>query len=408
MIKDVNKKNIVIIGNTNSGKSTIFNHLINQDKSIVSKKAGTTTDPVLKIIEIIGIGGVNLLDTAGLDDFSDLGRERVKKTLKKIEDSSLVLYVVSAEELLKNNLKSTLEIDDYFSSIKSIDYLKDKKILFIISKIDLLNFNLDKKYLQFSNINFSIYLDNIFSKISKNLEKEDEINLVEGLLESNSLCLLVIPIDSEAPKGRLILPQVQMLRALCDKNITSIISSFENLESNLKKYNPDLVITDSKIFKDVASVVPRDIRLTSFSILFARQKGDINIFYEGAKKIDTLKKGDKILIAESCTHTKNHEDIGNVLIPRLIKNKTGISFDYTFSNGEMPDDISKFSLIIQCGGCMLNKLNMEKRMKKALDKNIPITNYGILISYLSGELERATFWKVAFLFSIFNTNISKL
>lgn len=391
MKKDINKKNIVIVGNANSGKSTLFNSLINFEKSIVSDVVGTTTDPVNRVIEIIGFGAFNLIDTAGIDDISYLGSLRVKKTIDNILNSHLILYLISFDDIKKNNIKNNDELDNFINEIKNRDYLKNKKVIFIISKADLLDDKLDFNILKFSINNKEYFKDKIFNEIKNNLKNDSEVNLLEGILEDGKTALLVIPIDSEAPKGRLILPQVQTLRALCDKNITSIISSLSNLSNNIKKYNPDLVITDSKIFKEVADIVPKDKKLTSFSILFARQKGDIKLFYESAKVISKLKKGDEILIAESCVHTKNHEDIGNVLIPKLIKNKTGIDFKYTFSNGPIPDDISKFSLIIHCGGCMNDRLNMENRINKAKSKNIPITNYGIIISYLKGELERATF-----------------
>lgn len=388
-----NRKSIVLAGNRNAGKSTLFNKLIGHERSIVSDVAGTTTDPVWKASEIIGFGPVKIVDTAGIDDIGVLGAQRVKKSQEELKEADLIIYLINILEI--KDISETKNIIESFKKKYS-----DKQIIFAINKCDLK----DKETLNrlkdsFEDVEFisdksEASYERILSKIIEKLKNtEEEKNLLEGMLEAGDTALLVVPIDTEAPKGRLILPQVQLIRACLDNGIKIVVCRDEELEETISEIKKiDLVITDSKVFEKVGKIVPKDIKITSFSILFARQKGDIDEFLNGARKLNELKDGEKILIAESCTHTVSHEDIGQVVIPNLIKKKTGKKLEFVFSYGKtLPENLNDFALIIQCGGCMMSRNNMMNRVYKAREKNIPITNYGVVLAYLKGVFERAVY-----------------
>lgn len=388
-----NRKSIVLAGNRNAGKSTLFNKLIGHERSIVSDVAGTTTDPVWKASEIIGFGPVKIIDTAGIDDIGVLGAQRVKKSQEELKEADLIIYLINILEI--KDISETKNIIESFKKKYS-----DKQIIFAINKCDLK----DKETLNrlkdsFEDVEFisdksEASYERILSKIIEKLKNtEEEKNLLEGMLEVGDTALLVVPIDTEAPKGRLILPQVQLIRACLDNGIKIVVCRDEELEETISEIKKiDLVITDSKVFEKVGKIVPKDIKITSFSILFARQKGDIDEFLNGARKLNELKDGEKILIAESCTHTVSHEDIGQVVIPNLIKKKTGKKLEFVFSYGKtLPENLNDFALIIQCGGCMMSRNNMMNRVYKAREKNIPITNYGVVLAYLKGVFERAVY-----------------
>ncbi|MBC2578180.1 [FeFe] hydrogenase H-cluster maturation GTPase HydF [Peptostreptococcus russellii] len=388
-----NRKSIVLAGNRNAGKSTLFNKLIGHERSIVSDVAGTTTDPVWKASEIIGFGPVKIIDTAGIDDIGVLGAQRVKKSQEELKEADLIIYLINILEI--KDISETKNIIESFKKKYS-----DKQIIFAINKCDLK----DKETLNrlkdsFEEVEFisdksEASYERILSKIIEKLKNtEEEKNLLEGMLEAGDTALLVVPIDTEAPKGRLILPQVQLIRACLDNGIKIVVCRDEELEETISEIKKiDLVITDSKVFEKVGKIVPKDIKITSFSILFARQKGDIDEFLNGARKLNELKDGEKILIAESCTHTVSHEDIGQVVIPNLIKKKTGKKLEFVFSYGKtLPENLNDFALIIQCGGCMMSRNNMMNRVYKAREKNIPITNYGVVLAYLKGVFERAVY-----------------
>ncbi len=388
-----NRKSIVLAGNRNAGKSTLFNKLIGHERSIVSDVAGTTTDPVWKASEIIGFGPVKIVDTAGIDDIGVLGAQRVKKSQEELKEADLIIYLINILEI--KDISETKNIIESFKKKYS-----DKQIIFAINKCDLK----DKETLNrlkdsFEEVEFisdksEASYERILSKIIEKLKNtEEEKNLLEGMLEAGDTALLVVPIDTEAPKGRLILPQVQLIRACLDNGIKIVVCRDEELEETISEIKKiDLVITDSKVFEKVGKIVPKDIKITSFSILFARQKGDIDEFLNGARKLNELKDGEKILIAESCTHTVSHEDIGQVVIPNLIKKKTGKKLEFVFSYGKtLPENLNDFALIIQCGGCMMSRNNMMNRVYKAREKNIPITNYGVVLAYLKGVFERAVY-----------------
>ncbi|MEG0249529.1 MAG: [FeFe] hydrogenase H-cluster maturation GTPase HydF [Peptostreptococcus sp.] len=392
-----NRKSIVLVGNRNAGKSTIFNSLLGFDRSIVSSVAGTTTDPVWKASELIGYGPVRIVDTAGLDDIGGLGAQRIAKSEEEMRDSDLLIYVFNIEELL-----NTEEVG-IRKKIKDLrDKYKDKELIFIVNKVDLVEEEvLRSLQIKYADLVFistmsedKTWLDNLNKVIIEKLkDTEEDKKLLDGMLKSGDTALLVVPIDNEAPKGRLILPQVQVIRACLDEGIKVIVCRDSELEETLRENsNINLVITDSKVFDTVARLVPESIKLTSFSILFAREKGDIEEFLSGAKYLEKLNDGDKVLIAESCTHTVSHEDIGQVVIPKLIKKKTGKNIEFEFIYGKsLPQDLERFSMIVQCGGCMMTRNNMMSRVYAARENNIAITNYGVILAYLKGVFERAVY-----------------
>ncbi len=382
---------IGIFGKTNVGKSSLLNRITNQDVSIVSNIAGTTTDVVEKTMELLPIGPVNFLDTAGINDSTALSSERIEKTMKIINRTDVAIVVCDYNG-----------IDDYERNL--IEKFNELKIPFMI----FIN-KTDEKYPSDSIIedlkNYTKYIlqssvktdDLIVFKIKELLVKllpEDFVNspkIVGDLIPQGSTVILVIPIDKEAPKGRIILPQVQTLRDLLDNNCVSIVVKESELKSAIDnlKIAPSLVVTDSQAFKNVSEIVPENIPLTSFSILFARLKGDLNTFSQGAKAIEKLQDGDRVLILESCTHHAIEDDIGRVKIPNLLRKKTGKNLIIDNIAGHDFPDISKYKLIIHCGACMTNRREVLSRILLASENNVPITNYGICISYCLGILPRA-------------------
>ena len=382
---------IGIFGKTNVGKSSLLNRITNQDVSIVSNIAGTTTDVVEKTMELLPIGPVNFLDTAGINDSTALSSERIEKTMKIINRTDVAIVVCDYNG-----------IDDYERNL--IEKFNELKIPFMI----FIN-KTDEKYPSDSIIedlkNYTKHIllssvktdDLIVFKIKELLVKllpEDFVNspkIVGDLIPQGSTVILVIPIDKEAPKGRIILPQVQTLRDLLDNNCVSVVVKESELKSAIDnlKIAPSLVVTDSQAFKNVSEIVPENIPLTSFSILFARLKGDLNTFSKGAKAIEKLQDGDRVLILESCTHHAIEDDIGRVKIPNLLRKKTGKHLIIDNIAGHDFPDISKYKLIIHCGACMTNRREVLSRILLASENNVPITNYGICISYCLGILPRA-------------------
>lgn len=381
-----------IFGKRNAGKSSIINAISNQNASIVSSVAGTTTDPVFRPMEILPIGPCVLIDTAGLDDEGPLGELRINKSLDVLNKTDIGLVVVDAN-------KGISEED-----LHIIDLLKNKKIphILVLNKIDKVN-NI-KEVIQLSKAKISCPISLVSSITKEGIDKlkEEIINnvnyesnnlkLVSDLINEGDLVILVIPIDKSAPKGRLILPQQQVIRDILDNKATAIMTNETNLKETFNNLNkkPTLVITDSQVFESVSKNTPKDIPLTSFSILFARQKGDLKELVKGAKSIENLKDGDKILIAEGCTHHKQSDDIGTVKIPNWLKEYTNKNLIFDYSSGvSFSDNINSYKLIIHCGGCMMNRAEIMSRINKAKINNVPIVNYGILIAYLKGILPRA-------------------
>jgi len=383
---------IGIFGKRNVGKSSLINIITHQYTSIVSEVAGTTTDSVEKTMEMLPLGPVVFIDTAGIDDVGNLGEKRIEKTQKIIQRCDVGIIVcdytgwTETETELANNFKN-----------------KKIPIIAVINKTDEGKIK-DEKYEEIKllsdyQIECSAKTDkDIPDKIREALIKVvpqeliNEQEILKELVKEEDVVLLVTPIDKEAPKGRLILPQVNVIRELLDKKCVAMVTTEKTLKNSLEilKEPPKLVITDSQAFKEVSKVVPENIPLTSFSILFARLKGDIDTFISGAKTIENLKDGDKILICESCTHHAIEDDIGTVKIPALIRKKTGKDLVFErVSSHEFPNNIEKYSLIVHCGGCMTNRREILYRISKSKEKNIPITNYGITIAYCTGICERA-------------------
>ena len=373
---------IGIFGRVNVGKSSFVNKITSQSVSIVSDVAGTTTDVVEKSMELLPIGAVTFLDTAGLDDKSELGEKRIEKTKKILNRCDVAVLVTDKNELeeLENDL------------IKEFNNLKIPYIV-VLNKQD--NNLLNKE----NYIVTSTYTDkNIIDKFKKELIKilpDDFINtpkIAGDLVNKKSVIVLVVPVDKEAPKGRLILPQVQTIRDLLDSECITVVVKETELKDALDslKNPPALVVTDSQAFKIVSEIVPEHVPMTSFSILFARLKGDLNEFINGAKQIEKLNDNSKILVLESCTHHAIDDDIARVKIPNLLRKKTGKELNFEYFTGHDFPEISGYDLIIHCGGCMTNRKEIISRIIIAKEKQVPITNYGIVISYCLGILPRAT------------------
>lgn len=367
---------IVLLGKTNSGKSSFLNYISDQDVSIVSSQKGTTTDPIKKSMEIHDFGPVLFFDTAGFDDDTNLYEKRIEKTKKTIEKANLILYFLSMEDELDNILKLKKEYKNiiYIASKQDLDI--GEKIFEKFESINPLKINLKNKKDR----------DKFFDKIRSDFKIEDK-TITKNLVKENDLVLLVIPQDAEAPKFRLIKPQVMTIREIIDKNATAVSTNLKNLENTLNSFNkkPDLVITDSQYFKEVYNILDKDIKLTSFSVLFSAFKADINYYIESVKKLDMGAR--KILIAEACSHPPISEDIGRVKIPKLLK-KNYDDIEIEFARGDDFENIEKYDLIIQCGACMFNEKYVKERIKLAKEKNIPMTNYGIVLAYLNGILEK--------------------
>lgn len=385
---------IGIFGKTNVGKSAFLNRITNQDISIVSEIAGTTTDVVEKSMELLPVGAVVFLDTAGINDTTALGKERIEKTMKVINRTDVAVIICDYKGfdeyeigLVKKfeELKIPFMVVVNKSDVEEISDVALEKIKSIVGE--------NTPILKTSATSDKEIVFKFKAKLVKMLP-EDFVNspkIVGDLVPPKSTVILVIPIDKEAPKGRIILPQVQTIRDLLDSDCLSYsvkVSELAEAINNLKEL-PALVVTDSQAFREVSQIVPENIPLTSFSILFARLKGDLKAFAEGAKAIDELKDGDKVLILESCTHHAIEDDIGRVKIPNLLLKKTGKNLVIdNYAGHELPD-ISKYNLIIHCGACMTNRREVLSRILLANEKGIPITNYGMTISYCLGIMDRA-------------------
>ena len=382
---------IGIFGKTNVGKSSFLNRITNQDISIVSDIAGTTTDVVEKSMELLPIGPVTFLDTAGVNDISELGKNRVEKTLKVLNRTDIAVIICDYNGI--DNFEKDL--------IKKFNEL-NIPFVFVINKSDIQEVNEGVlvelraicPHILITSTKTDDHLTHRFKEILVKLLPEEFVNspkIAGDLIPEKSTVILVTPIDKEAPKGRLILPQVQTIRDLLDSNCITIVVKESELQDTLDnlKNPPNLVITDSQAFKTVDAIVPKEIPLTSFSILFARLKGDLSEFEKGAKAIENLKDGDKVLILESCTHHAIEDDIGKVKIPRLLKQKTGKELVIEHYSGHDFPEISQYNLIIHCGACMTNRREILSRILISSQKQVPITNYGITISYCLGILDRA-------------------
>jgi len=373
---------IGIFGRTNVGKSSLLNKITGQSVSIVSDIAGTTTDVVEKSMELLPVGPVTFLDTAGLDDSTELGKKRIEKTVKILNRCDVGVIVTDSSELSEYETDIIKEFDKlnipYFVIVNKQDNLLEQTSEYMITSALT-----DKKLVDKFKQNLIKLLPDEFINSPK---------IVGDLVPEKSTVILVIPIDKEAPKGRIILPQVQTIRDLLDSNCITVSVKESELQDalNALKEPPALVITDSQAFKSVSEIVPETIPLTSFSILFARLKGNLNEFINGVNAVANLKDGSKVLFLESCTHHAIDDDIARVKIPKLLRKKTEKDLHFEYYTGHDFPDVSGYDLIIHCGACMTNRKEVLSRILKANEKQIPITNYGIVISYCLGILERAT------------------
>ncbi|MCD7979359.1 MAG: [FeFe] hydrogenase H-cluster maturation GTPase HydF [Fusobacterium sp.] len=388
-----NRVHIAIFGRTNAGKSSLINRITNQKISLVSDVKGTTTDPVYKAMELLPIGPVVFIDTAGIDDVSLIGTLRIEKTVEVLDKMDIAIFVVSAETILEDE---TLSYEQ-----KWIEKIKDKKKPFVavLNKIDIIddkeNFKnkivraekkLGLNFIQISSengLNIDILKKEIVEKSPKFIEGEV---LIGDKIKAGDKILLVAPQDIQAPKGRLILPQVQVLRDILDFGGIPVMVTLDKLDEALKIFDgkPDLVITDSQVFKNVDEKLDRRVPLTSFSIIMARSKGDLKTLYTGAKRINDLKSGDKVLIAEACTHHQLKGDIAREKIPMLLKKKIPGLIIENSSGKDFPKNLESYSLVIHCGSCMLNRAETMSRIEKCEY----ITNFGLIIAELNGILDR--------------------
>lgn len=381
---------ISFIGRRNAGKSSLINAFTGQEVAIVSDQPGTTTDAVAKPYELLPLGPVTIYDTAGLDDEGALGSLRIKATLKVLARSDVAVLVCGEDGL------GQVEKD-------IITRLQDMKIPFIVAfnKQDIQTVPAeDEAFCTQNNLPYVAVsgtqkqnIDALKSAVIGIVPPDFKDNplLAGDLFNAGETVFMVVPLDLSAPKGRLILPQVQVLREILDNNATAVVVKESDLSSalNNQKQAPSLIISDSQAIKKVASLVPQDIRLTTFSILFARNKGDLPIMVDGTRKIDTLKDGDKILIAEACSHHAMSDDIGKVKIPNWIKQYTGKNVQFDFCHGsDFPDNLEEYALVIHCGACMLNRAEMLRRLHECVRRGVAITNYGVAISKTQGVLDR--------------------
>ena len=383
-----NRIHIGIFGKVNSGKSSLINLLAAREVSIVSDREGTTTDSVYKSMELLGLGPVTIMDTPGVCDKSFLGKLREQRLERDIEKADISIILFSDSDIGRE--------------LELIKKLKKSKILLVINKVDILsaqekeNIYKNLKDLPFKIIEISTKEKNGIEELKKELVKlkpEEAPLIFDGLVKKGDRVLLIMPQDIAAPKKRLILPQVESIRELLDREALLYIAKVENMEDMISslKEAPDLIVTDSQVFQDVYKLKPEKSKLTSFSVLFAKMKGDIDAYIKGTEVFSKIDENSKILIAECCTHAPLSEDIGRVKIPNMLKKKYGENLQVDFQSGaSLPKDIEKYDLIIQCGGCMLTRNNILNRIEKAKVLNVPITNYGLTIAYFKKILDKIT------------------
>ncbi len=373
---------IAFLGRRNAGKSSVINAVTGQNLSIVSDVLGTTTDPVFKTMEILPLGPVVVIDTPGIDDSGSLGELRVKRSYDVLNKTDIAVIVIDA------STGKTQEDENL------IDAVKKKGIPYIVcyNKSDIAEHGQARENEIYVSAEKNTNIYELKELIASKMKNEGEKKIIGDRIEEGDFVVLVIPIDSAAPKNRIILPQQQVLREVLDSNAVAVCTQPAQLADALSCLGKKtkVVITDSQVFAEVSKIVPEDIPLTSFSVLFLNYKGEFDIAYKNVKKISELKDGDTVLISEGCTHHRQCDDIGTVKLPRLIKKCSGadVKFEFT-SGGEFPQDLSKYSLIVHCGGCMLSEREVKYRMNYAEDNSVPITNYGVALAYMNGILERA-------------------
>lgn len=421
-----NRIHIAFFGRRNAGKSSLVNAITAQELSVVSDTKGTTTDPVYKSMELLPLGPVLIIDTPGIDDEGELGELRMNKTRQVLEKTDIAILVIDASEDGKASNDEELSKNDYESMLIKQFEKREIPYLIVYNKCDLIDspsyvseknhigtstnshiadspnsravkeeidIEKDGKYQVFVSSVTGQGVEELKNRIAHLVsDKPSDKKLVGDLINPLDIVVLVIPIDSAAPKGRLILPQQQVIRDILEAGGVSVVCKDTELAGVLDKpgIKPRMVITDSQAFAEVSKITPEDIYLTSFSILMARWKGFLSTAVKGADALSTIKDGDEILIAEGCTHHRQCEDIGTVKLPRLIRKYTGAEPKFTFtSGGDFPEDLSKYKIILQCGGCMLNEKAVRYRMRTAIEQGVPFTNYGTAIAKMNGILERS-------------------
>jgi len=386
-----NRIHIAFFGRRNAGKSSLVNAVTGQNLALVSDIKGTTTDPVYKTMELLPLGPVVIIDTPGFDDEGELGELRVNRARQVLNKTDAAVLVLDGELPLDSALSaSEAELTGIFMA-KKIPYIVvlNKSDLCASDSIGMANSSEILPVSAKTGLNINLLKEKLAVLAA---DKEPERCLVADLIQANDFVVLVIPIDKAAPKGRLILPQQQMIRDILEAGAAAVSVKESELSETLAALGkkPALVITDSQVFAQVAAIVPRDIALTSFSILFARYKGFLQTAVRGVVSLDNLRDGEKILICEGCTHHRQCDDIGTIKLPRLIRNYSGTEPDFSFcSGGDFPQDLSSYKLIIHCGACMLNEREMHYRRAQAEEQNIPFTNYGIAIAHIQGILKRS-------------------
>ena len=376
------RTHIGFFGMRNAGKSSLVNAFTGQQLSVVSDVKGTTTDPVKKAMELLPMGPVLIIDTPGIDDEGTLGEMRVQKAKEILSKTDIAILVCDCR-------KGVTETDE-----KLVSAFKEKNIPYVLcfNKSDLPHKEENENAIYVSAVtgeNIDLLKNTVARLAEKNKTKK---YIVSDLLSEGDVVVLVTPIDEAAPKGRLILPQQQTIRDILDKGATAVTVQDTQLKTALESLGakPKMVITDSQAFGKVSKIVPENIPLTSFSILFARYKGELEALVEGAKKLDSLKDGDKVLISEGCTHHRQCNDIGTVKMPGWIKKHSGKEIEFTFtSGGEFPENLSEYALVVHCGGCMLNEREMKNRQERANSQKIPMVNYGMAIAHMNGILKRS-------------------
>lgn len=390
---------IGIFGKRNAGKSSIINAVTGQSLAIVSDVRGTTTDPVSKAMELLPLGPVVMIDTPGIDDSGELGSLRVKKSYQVLNKTDIAVLVVDGTDGIG---------EEEFQLLKRIR-AKKIPVVITVNKSDMLSEEQEKEItdslqafyeeeqteaapLLFVSATEMTGIHELKEQIAAVRPQEEKKPIAGDLIQPSDFVVLVVPVDSAAPKGRLILPQQQTIRDILDHDAAALVVKENELENTLHQIGktPALVITDSQVFKQVDAVTPQEIPLTSFSILFARYKGNLRELVRGVSTLHEIRDGDKILVSEGCTHHRQCEDIGTVKLPRLVRQFTGKEPVFEFSSGvEYPENLSEYKLILHCGGCVLNEREMKYRIQCAQDAGIPITNYGISIAYMTGILKRA-------------------
>ncbi|MGE5373105.1 MAG: [FeFe] hydrogenase H-cluster maturation GTPase HydF [Solirubrobacterales bacterium] len=384
-----NRLHIALFGRRNAGKSSLINALTNQELAVVSEIPGTTTDPVFKAMEILPIGPCMIIDTAGIDDVGTLGQLRVKKTREVLNQTDLALVLIDA----------TVGVTDFELDLKAEIGAKKIPIIGVVNKTDLSTVDLAALEKAFGLPLVEVSAQNrtgigtLKERIILNAPFDfEEPHILGDLINPGDVCVLVVPIDLAAPKGRLILPQVQTIRDILDNDAITMVVKERELREALGRLNgkPRIVVTDSQAFLKVAADTPNDVMMTSFSILFARHKGDLLELVRGARAIDNLRPGDRVLIAEACTHHRQADDIGRVQIPRWLRQYVGGELQFDFSSGTgYPENLEDYKLVVHCGGCMINRRQMLYRIQQAVEREVPIVNYGVLLAFVHGILARA-------------------